>query len=297
MNLKEILDRTTAFFKEKKLDSPRLDAEILLSYGLGMSRIDLYLKHDQPIKESELEKLREIVRRRSQGEPVAYILGEKGFFGETFFVGPEVLIPRPETELLVEAVLSWQKKSEISNPTILDLGCGSGCIGLSLLKQIPQAKMLAVDISAPAIRTAQKNAENLGVHERSFWFQQDAFNCENTMAEFKKNLADRIDILVANPPYIDPNDVEIDSHVKKFEPSTALFSDENGLKHLKNWSALYSNYLSNKSIVMMEIGYNQGNEIKNHFEKIKNFDVISVDKDLSGKDRFIRAEIRGNDHG
>ncbi len=290
MNLKEILERTTIFFKEKKIDSPRLDAEILLSHGLGMKRIDLYLKYDQPIKESELEKLRELVKRRSLGEPVAYILGEKDFYGETFLVSPSVLIPRPETELLVEKVLDWQKAAAVQKPKILDLGCGSGCIGLMLLKKIPTAKLFAVDISADAIEIAKKNAVQLNVQDRVVWFHSDASQSENVISELDRLFNSKIDILVANPPYIDPMDKEIDIHVKQYEPAAALFSEDKGLKYLKEWSAKYVQCLNQKSIVMMEMGYTQAQDLKNHFVDLKKFDFINIDKDLSGKDRFIRGE-------
>lgn len=293
MNLKEVLERTTNFFKEKKIDSPRLDAEILLSYGLGLKRIDLYLKYDQPIKEGELEKLREIVKRRSLGEPVAYILGEKEFYGETFLVGPQVLIPRPETELLVEKILDWQKLVSVDQPKILDLGCGSGCIGLMLLKKIPEARLFAVDVSADAIELAKKNALQLQVQDRVVWFNGDASQSEKVILEMNRQFNSKIDILVANPPYIDPMDKEVDAHVKQYEPAAALFSEEKGLKYLKEWSTKYVQGLKQKSIVMMEMGYTQAEEVKNHFENLKKFDVIKIEKDLSGKDRFIRGECNG----
>jgi release factor glutamine methyltransferase len=138
MKLKEVLDKTTAFFKDKKLDTPRLDAELLLSHGLKLDRIQLYMKFDQPLSDEELATCRELVRRRSQGEPVAYIQGSKEFYGFSFEVNSHVLIPRPETEHIIDEALKWatDKDRELK---ILDLGTGSGCVGLTLLKKFPQS--------------------------------------------------------------------------------------------------------------------------------------------------------------
>lgn len=293
MNIKEILDRTTGFFREKKLDSPRLDAELLLSHGLGLNRIDLYLKFEQPLKEAELEKLRTLVKRRAQGEPIAYILGEKGFFGEGFQVNSSVLIPRPETESLVELALDWQKKHHLKNLRILDLGCGSGCIGLSLLKNISDARLIAVDISSQALEVAKKNAEKLSLQDQATWVCEDAFRFEAVKKIIDEKFSGQIDLLVANPPYIAKNDSEVEENVKKFEPEIALFSEENGLKHLKQWSADYADLLSSYSLMLMEMGYTQGDELKKHFSQIEKLDNVRIEKDLSGKDRFIRGERHG----
>jgi len=293
MNIKEILDRTTGFFREKKIDSPRLDAELLLSHGLGLKRIDLYLKFEQPLKEEELEKLRGLVRRRAQGEPVAYILGEKDFFGEGFQVNSSVLIPRPETESLVEMALDWQKNHQLKNLRILDLGCGSGCIGLSLLKNIPDAQLIAVDISSQALQVAMGNAEKMGLQNRSTWLCEDAFHFEKLKNRIDEKFMGQIDLLVANPPYIDKNDVEVEENVKKFEPEIALFSEEKGLRHLKKWSSDYAQILSPNSLMLMEMGYTQGEELKKHVIEIGKLNTVKIEKDLAGKDRFIRGERHG----
>lgn len=293
MNIKEILDRTTGFFREKKLDSPRLDAELLLSHGLGLSRIELYLKFEQPLKEEELQKLRTLVKRRSQGEPIAYILGEKGFFGETFAVNQNVLIPRPETELMVEEALAWQNKTQIKNLKILDLGSGSGCIGLSLLKNISDAQLISVDISSQALEVAKANAERLEVSDRTTWLCEDAFHFTNVKKLIEEKFSGLVDLIVANPPYIDKNDIEVEDNVKKYEPPAALFSEENGLKHLKTWSRDYSQLLSSSGLMLMEMGYLQAEELKKHFIDLGKFSSVEIQKDLAGKDRIIRGECHG----
>ena len=214
MKLKEILDKTTAFFKDKKISTPRLDAELLIAHGLRLERIQLYLKYDQPITEGELVVLRELVRRRSQGEPVAYILGYRDFYKYRFAVNSSVLIPRPETEHIVEEVLAWAKNQEQSY-ALVDLGCGSGCIGLTLLKELPKAKLIAVDISENALVVAKENANQLGVADRVHFMCMDADNFEIVIKECGDFLGqNKIDVVVANPPYIAIQDPQVEENVK-----------------------------------------------------------------------------------
>jgi release factor glutamine methyltransferase len=167
MQLKDILQKTTLFFKDKGIASARLDTELLLARALKWDRVRLYMNYEYPLSESEIEACRALVRRRAQGEPVAYILGERDFYKSSFEVEPGVLIPRPETEGVVEDSVAWLKTQPPSDGyRLIDMGCGSGCIGLSILKEVPEARLLAVDISSVAIRVTTKNAERLGVAER-----------------------------------------------------------------------------------------------------------------------------------
>ncbi len=279
MKLKEVLDKTTAFFKEKKFDSPRLDGELLLAHGLGIERIQLYLKFDQDLQEDELQKCRELIRRRNTGEPVAYIIGYKDFYGLRFLVNDAVLIPRPETEHVVELGIAWAKDKN-KEYKILDLGCGSGCIGQALLRYLPNAKLTAVDISEKALQVAKQNAEILKLFARIEFIQVDA---EKVSAD----VSTTYDLIVANPPYIDPQDIHVEENVKKFEPDLALFSSEKGLHSLMAWSELYKNRLATNSAMIMEMGYDQGPAMKAHFESLGIFQEVRVIKDLSGHDRVI----------
>jgi release factor glutamine methyltransferase len=289
MKLKEILEKTTHFFREKKFDTPRLDAELLLAHSLGFSRMDLYLKFDQPLAEAELEKCRVAVRRRATGEPVAYILGEKGFFGNLFFVDSSVLIPRPETELLVEAVLEEVKKRDWQQRPlkILDLGCGSGCIGLSLLKELPGSTATLVDISEQALSTAKKNTEKLQLSDRCEFILGDAANLVFAPA----------DIVVANPPYIATADDRVQKEVRQFEPHQALFSEENGLAALNAWSKNIVKYLKPEVIVAFEFGIDQSSLVLQHFKSLQIFSEFRIVKDLAGLDRHILATRKGESHG
>ncbi len=293
MKLKEVLDKTIAFFKDKKFYTPRLDAELLIAHGLKLERIQLYMKYDQPLNEAELATCRELVRRRITGEPVAYILGYRDFYGHRFEVNSATLIPRPETEHLVEEVSKFAKDKEHSW-TVLDLGCGSGCIGLSVLMELPQAKLVAVDVSAKALEVARRNAESLGVSDRVQFIEADAGNADLVMDSFKKFMGqDALDILVSNPPYIADGDPGVEENVKKFEPNSALYAEENGLALLKAWSSSYVGYLNSAALVVMEMGLTQGSEMKTHFEKLGPFNEVRVIKDLSGHDRVIYGVKRG----
>lgn len=293
MKLKEVLDKTTQFFKSKGLDSPRLDAELLLAHGLKLQRIQLYLKFDQPLSEGELAVCRELVRRRGQGEPVAYILGSREFFGYPFKVHSAVLIPRPETEHVVESVCEWATDAE-RDYCIVDLGSGSGCIGLTLLKKLPKAKLIAVDISRGALDVAKTNAEALEVSERAHFVEADAGDVDRVLAEVKDFVGtSQIDILVSNPPYIAPGDPDVEENVKKFEPEIALFAPENGLKFLSDWSRKYSPFLGPKAIMLMEMGMTQGPAMQKAFEDLGVFDAVDIVKDLAGLERVIRGVKNG----
>lgn len=293
MKLKEVLDKTTQFFKDKNFDSPRLDAELLLAHGLKLQRIQLYLKFDQPLKEDELTACRELVRRRAQGEPVAYILGTKEFYGYPFQVNSSVLIPRPETEHIIEAALEWAGNCHEAL-TLLDLGAGSGCIGLTLLKKWPNAKLVSVDISEGALEVARANAEALEVSERVQFVQSDAGDVERVLNGLKSFTgADKIDLLVSNPPYISLDDLDVEENVKKFEPETALFAPENGLKFLVDWSRKYSPFLNEKALVLMEMGMSQGPAMRKAFEGLGIFQSVNIIKDLASLDRIIRGVKNG----
>lgn len=279
MTIKEVLDRTVQFFKEKKFETARLDAELLLSHTLGLKdRVALYLKFDQPMKEDELVRCREAVRRRSQGEPVAYILGTKGFFGFDFVVNKNTLIPRPETEILVEKALS-----KFSTETALhayDFGTGSGCIGLSLAKKLPNATVTLVDGSGAALEVASENAKRLGVSERVTVVHSLVEKLETGKAQ----------LILANPPYIDRNDTNVEENVRKFEPDVALFADDNGLNALQNWAGKAAELLEAKGWYGFEMGKDQAETMRDFLQSLGTFENIEIVKDLAGFNRHIFAQ-------
>jgi release factor glutamine methyltransferase len=282
MNLKEIIERTTKFFKEKNIESARLDSELLISSALGLRRIDLYLKFEQPLKELELEKCRELVRRRAQGEPVAYILGKKDFYNLSFEVDSTVLIPRPETETLVEIVLDWMRQKNIEEYRVLDLGSGSGCIGLTIAKNEARSVVTMVEFSDAALEVSRRNKESLKLGEN--------VNLVLSRAQNFSYIESSWDVIVANPPYIADADPLVDKNVKKFEPSSALYASQEGLGEIFEWSTKAAGSLKRPGIMIFEIGMTQGEMVKRHFESLGVFDQVNIQKDLSGLDRFIIGE-------
>lgn len=287
MKLQEVLDRTVRFFKEKQLDSPRLDAELLIARALGFRRIDLYLKFDQPLGEPELIKCREMVRRRSQGEPVAYILGEKDFFGLGFRVDSRVLVPRPETELLAEAALEFADRAGLESPRILDLGSGSGCLGLTLAKKIENARLISVDLSEDALNVARSNADHLGVADRCEWIHGDASRVALA--------AEGFDLIVANPPYIAPGDPRLQDSVARFEPSMALYAEQEGFAAIEGWAPGAVRALKPGGWIGFEFGAGQGPRAQALFESL-GLQEVRLIPDLAGHPRHVTG-LKGNRNG
>ncbi|MGE0633441.1 MAG: peptide chain release factor N(5)-glutamine methyltransferase [Pseudobdellovibrionaceae bacterium] len=279
MKISDILPKTTQFFKEKNLGSPRLDAEILISWALGWRRLELYLKHDYPLSNEELEKCRNVVRRRSSGEPVAYILGEKDFYGRTFKVGPQVLIPRPETEHLIETLNRWSGENNKRDFAAYDLGSGSGCIAHTVALEFSESTVVAVEKSVDAADIWKINKGNL---ESRAELQHD------DVVDFLKNQNSMVDVILANPPYIAESDPKVCPSVRKFEPSIALFAEDDGKKCIFDWSRLAFEKLKPGGLIAFEIGADQGTAAKGHFESL-GFDQVHVEKDLAGFDRIVRG--------
>ncbi len=287
--LKDVLEKTVQFFRAKTIDSPRLDAELLISHALKCQRIDLYLKYEKPLSQEELNLCRSFVRRRSQGEPVAYILGEKAFFRRTFFVNQNVLIPRPETELLVEVVLDSVLTKSPGLVQILDIGCGSGCIGISLAKELQEERinfeLVMLDISELALVVAKNNAKKFGVYEQSKFILSDA-----NLQDFEK---ESFNVIVANPPYVSVLDNRVQKEVVDFEPHKALFAENEGLAHILSWSTKMVSALKPGGVMGFEFGIDQAARTKEHFEQINMFSQLSIIKDLSGIERHIIGVKKG----
>ncbi len=282
MTLKDVFEKSVQFFKEKKVETPRLDAEILISHALKIDRVQIYVKYDQPLKDEEVSACRELIKRRSLGEPVAYILKEKGFYSQIFEVGPGVLVPRPETEAIVEEALAFIKKNDIRNARILDLGSGSGCIGLSILANAPGSTLVSIEGSEAALAYLQKNTEKLELLSRVEILHED-------IEDFDFTEIGDYDVIVSNPPYIDQADKLIQASVKKFEPHEALFSGNKGLHAILSWSYKTRNLLKSPGIMIFEMGHEQGPQVKQAFEDLKIFSSTQIIKDLSGLDRIVKS--------
>lgn len=278
----KILKWTEGYFQQAGLESPRLDAEVLLSHVLKKERIFLYVHFDQPMEAAELAAYKECIRRRVQRQPVAYITGHKEFMGLDFKVTPATLIPRPDTEILVEAVLQRLKAGAGADGSrIADIGTGSGAICLSLLNYLPQLRGIAVDISAEALAVAEENARALGLEERLELQQGDMLA---PLQEAGVELA----AIVSNPPYIPRGDIAgLEPDVRDFEPSGALDGGEDGLDFYRRLLSYGAALLLPEGFLAMETGIHQAQQLKLLAEKLPQWGRCEIIRDLAGIERVV----------
>jgi release factor glutamine methyltransferase len=283
---------STKFLESKSFVSPRLDTELLLCHILGCRRIDLYLRFDQPLSRKELSDYKAVLIRRLHHEPVAYILGYKDFMALKFKVEPSVLIPRPETECLVERVLEFTRDNKNEPLRILEMGTGSGCIGISLLHELPQSHLLGWDISKEAIRISQDNAVLNGIEPSRFEFQSKDALSEKSWMELGK-----FDIIISNPPYISAKEKELLSpSVIKFEPELALIADQEGLAFYNCFAKHARPCLSERGKMFFEIGANQAQEVCSVLTSY-GWRNIEVRKDYSRHDRIVEGAYESRELG
>lgn len=270
-----LLKETKDYFQYKGLDTPRLDAEVLLAHVLGVDRLYLYVHFDQPLERQELARYREAVRRRARREPVAYITGEKEFMGLAFQVTPAVLIPRPETELVVETAVTLLASHP--GPLVADLGTGSGAIAVAVLKKLPAARAVAVDASPAALAVAQANARRHGVAQR----------LEFVAGDFLSPLAGRrFDALLTNPPYIASADMARLPPEVRWEPAAALAGGQDGLDFYCRLAAEGTAYLTSGGYVVCEVGQGQAPAVV-RLLRAAGLAVVDVRRDLAGIERVV----------
>lgn len=270
------------------IPDPRLSAEVLLGSVLDLDRPGLIVQFDRPLDEIELDQFQEKVFHRAEQEPVAYLVGQKEFWSLNFIVDPRVLIPRPETEMLVEQ--SMETVSGRSDPiTLVELGTGSGAVTISLSKSLIHrtgTRLIATDISRGALRIAQKNARLHGVEKTLHLVQGDWLEPFSTRSRW-------IDLLISNPPYVSEKDLfQLPPTVRRFEPLKALSGGRDGLEALRLILKQAARHLKVGGWLILEIGETQGSEVmklalKNHFNP------LTVLQDHSGKDRVLRACYHG----
>jgi release factor glutamine methyltransferase len=283
----ELLKVTTDFLRRRSIDSPRLSAEILLAHQLCLNRIQLYLNFEQPLREVEVEGYRSLIKRRVSREPIQYITGVQEFWSLEFNVGPRVLVPRPETEVLVEQVINLYKEKKLSNqPRILDLGTGCGAIAIALGKEIPEAKIWASDISQDAIDVARQNAIKHGVDERIHFLLGDMFQ------PFRDGEL-LFQVIVSNPPYI-PSDA-LDSlapEVKDHEPRLALDGEEDGMAYVTKIVLEGADYLTAPGWILVEMDPDQTSNAADLMEKTGRYRTPTRIKDYSRRYRVVVAQKR-----
>lgn len=282
--LYDCIGESAAFLEGKGVDSPLLSAEILACHVLGLDRTGLLTQKRRELVSKEVEAIRALVARRGNGEPVAYITGHKEFYGLDFKVGPGVLIPRPETEHIVEKV---EELFDSAAPlAFADLGTGSGILGVTLATLFPQSRGLLLDISVGALEFAAANAEMHGVRERLELRQG------SMLEPFSES--ESLDLVVSNPPYVSAGEYEgLDREVAAFEPAGALVSGEDGLDHLRGLLPHVADALKQGGVVLVEIGWRQGAAAKKITEEYsRDFEEIAVLTDLAGHDRVLFATKR-----
>jgi release factor glutamine methyltransferase len=273
----EIIKKTTDFFAAKGVESPRLNAELIVGHGLALKRMQLYVQFERLLSEVELERIRPLVRRRAQREPLQYVLGETEFFGLTLKTDRRALIPRPETELLVETIVA---KLTVPPPRILDLGTGTGAIALALAKTYADAVVVAVDASDEALSLARENAAKTGLEGRVTWIKSDWFSDVTATEHF--------DLIVSNPPYLSAAETaETSPEVRAHEPVGALTGKGvDGLDDLRAIVRAAPAYLSTGGLLALETGIAQHAALT-ALAKEAGFTSVESRQDLTGRDRFV----------
>ena len=277
MTVLDVLQSTTAYFTKRKIDNPRLNAEHLLAHVLGRKRLELYLEFERELAEPELAPLRELVRRRGEGEPLQHLLGTVEFCGHIFLCDKRALVPRPETEQLVELLIS---NFQFRNPNfrVLDVGTGSGVIALALAKEFPDAKISGVDISEHALALARENAEKLGLSSQVHFVKSNLL----------QNVDGAFDLIVANLPYIAEQDRDTLSREVLRDPGVALFAGAQGDELVRALIDQAPVRLRPGGMLALEIGIGQSEALLSILAGKKYRDIYSKN-DYSGKPRFLFA--------
>jgi release factor glutamine methyltransferase len=277
MTVLEVLQSSTEYFKKRKIESPRLSAEHLLAYVLGRKRLELYLEFERELQEPELVPLRDLVRRRGEGEPLQHLLGTVEFCGQIFLCDKRGLVPRPETEELVEKIIS-DFRFQISDFKILDVGTGSGIIALSLAAKFPEAEIRAVDLSDEALALASENALRLGLSARVQFQKNDLLD----------GFVERFDLIVANLPYIAMSDRSQLAREVLHDPEVALFGGPGGDELIRKLIEQAPAHLQPGGLLALEIGIDQSAGLA-AFLAEKNYHDIESKTDYSGIPRFLFA--------
>ena len=279
-----IIDWTTGYLKQHGSDTPRLDAEVLLSHTRNCPRIQLYARYDDVLTDAERATMRDLVRRRAQAEPVAYLVGHREFFSLAFRVTRDVLIPRPDTESLVLELIERARK--LPRPRIAEVGTGSGCIAISVAVNLPQAELTTIDISPAALAVARENAAAHKVSERIRFLEGDLLSPLASEEAF--------DFIVSNPPYI-PTEVlaELDADVRDHEPHLALNGGPQGMTVLTRLIQAAPAHLKPGGWLLLEIGMEQPDLVQSVLNQCGAYRNIQVIKDLEGRPRVVVAEHVG----
>lgn len=281
----ETLNKAADYLGERGLENPRLNAELLLEHVMGLRRIDLYLNHQLPLQGDELSTFRALVESRLAGYPLQYLTGETEFFSLRFQASSAALIPRPETEILVEAVL--KRLGPLTPPLkVADLGTGSGIIAIALAVHLPEASLWATDRSPEALDLARRNAHRHGVQDRIRFFQGDLFNP-------LRGLEGTFSAVVSNPPYVSSGQLtDLPAEIRLHEPLMALDGGQDGLMVLRRVVDEASQFLSSGGILALEVGAGQAAAVANLMAKAGSLGDLQTIEDYAGVERVVLAEKR-----
>ncbi len=281
--IKKVLQWTTEYFKEKDIDAPRLTAEYLLAHALKTTRLQLYLNYDKPLTPSELSTFKTFIKQRLAHKPLAYIIGEHTFWTLSLKITPDVLIPRPETEMVVETCLEIIRKHHLNLPFILDWGTGSGAIALALAKELLEVRLVGTDISFAALKVAKENALR---HQVTLHLIQT-----KDLTPFRPGF---FDLIVSNPPYIRSKDIpNLAPEIRNYEPKEALDGGEDGLKYIRYLLQNAHFYLKKRGWLVMEIGYDQAEAVVAMVKEIDVWTNCQFFKDYAGIKRVVMVETGG----
>lgn len=280
MTIGEILFETTQKLEAAGIDTARLDAEVLLAHCLESTRTNLMKNPEQAVPEPIRKAFASLIGRRLAYEPVAYLTGQKAFWTFSLAVNPEVLIPRPDTEVLIEEALAVCRKEPLPAPRIVDIGTGSGAIALALAAEMPDAEVTATDISSGALDVARQNARKYGLEDRIRFLQGDLLN----------PLSGLFDLIVSNPPYIAAAEYEtLAPGVLNFEPETALRAGQTGLEFYEKLVYQAQSRLKNGGWLLVEIGAAQADAVTSMMEGSGNYETIAVRADYAGQPRVVKG--------
>lgn len=287
-----LLAWTTDYLHSHRIEEARLSAEVLLAHVLECQRIELYARFDQVPSGVHVSRFREWVRRAAEHEPIAYLVEKKEFFSLEFRVTRDVLIPRPETETLVECVIDHCKSVDLTSPSIFDLGTGSGCIAVALLTQMKGATLLATDVSAAALDVARCNAERHGVSDRMTFLEWDGPAIDDDSIP-----ADGFDVLVSNPPYVAKDAMDkLDANVRDYEPQVALTDGADGLCFYRAMAGEAGRLLREKGVVFVEIEDDHAVPVVEVMEAATTLKHVHTWKDrVVGKDRVLQFSRTAGD--
>jgi release factor glutamine methyltransferase len=276
MTVLEVLTAATGYLEKRDVESPRLNAEHLLAHVLGKKRLDLYLEFDRPLSDAERMPLRDLIRRRGERIPLQHLLGTAEFFGRSFLCDGRALVPRPETEQLIELVLPLKPRR------ILDVGAGSGVIAITLAAELPEAEVHAIDLSPAALELTRENVARHSVAARLTLHEGDLL----------PPAAEPFDLIVANLPYIASADMAELQREVQFDPASALDGGADGLDLVARLIADARPHLSPAAAMALEIGHDQAARVADLFAK-SGYDQIAIAKDYQGVERFVSAKRPG----